>query len=61
LKNEYDESLGVFLTMSEFKTVLAELEELEDIRAVEVFENRKDKEFIPFQQALDEIKNGFIH
>jgi hypothetical protein len=55
VKGEHDETLGVFLTVSEFQSILDELEELEDIKAADAFESRKDKEFLPFQQALDEM------
>jgi hypothetical protein len=34
--------------------------ELEDIKAADAFETREDKEFVPFRQALDEIRNGLI-
>ena len=60
VKGEHDEPLGVFLTVTEFQSILDELEELEDIKAADAFESRKDKEFVPFQQALNEIKNGLI-
>ena len=60
VKGEGDELLGVFLTVSEFQSILDELEELEDIKAADAFENRKDKEFLPFREALDEIKNGLV-
>jgi len=60
VKGEHDEPLGVFLTVSEFQSILDELEELEDIKAADAFESRKDKEFVPFRQALDEINNGLV-
>ena len=58
VKGEHDEPLGVFLTVSEFQSILDELEELEDIRAVDAFESGTDKEFVPIRQALDEIKDS---
>ena len=60
IKGESGEPLGVFLTVLEFENILVELEELEDIKAADAFENRKDKQFIPFRQALEEIKDGLI-
>jgi hypothetical protein len=60
VKDKHDEPLGVFLTVTEFQSILDDLEELEDIKAVDAFESRKDKEFVPFRQALDEIKNGLV-
>jgi hypothetical protein len=60
VKGESDEPLGVFLTVSEFKNILDDLEELEDIKTTDAFESRKDKEFVPFRQALEEIKNGLV-
>jgi hypothetical protein len=47
-----DEPLGVFLTIAEYQGILDELEELEDIKVVDAFERREDKEFVPFHQAL---------
>ena len=60
VKDERDEPLGVFLTVSEFQGILDGLEELEDIKAAEAFESCKDQEFLPFRKALDEIKNGLV-
>jgi hypothetical protein len=60
VNGEGGEPLGVFLTVSEFENILDDLEELEDIKVADAFENRKDKEFIPFRQALDEIRNGLV-
>ncbi len=60
VKGEGDEPIGVFLTVPEFQGILEDLEELEDIKAVDAFEARKDKEFISFRQALDEIRNGLV-
>jgi hypothetical protein len=60
VKDERDEPLGVFFTVTEFQSILDELEELEDIKAADAAESRRNKEFIPFRQALDEIKNGLV-
>jgi hypothetical protein len=60
VKDEGDKPLGVFLTVAEFQNILDDLEELEDIKAADAFENRKDKEFVPFRQALEEIKSGLV-
>jgi hypothetical protein len=57
VKGDGDQPLGVFLTVAEFQNILDDLEELEDIKVADAFESRKDKEFVPFRQALDEIKN----
>lgn len=60
VKGESGEPLGVFLTVLEFENILDDLEELEDIKAVDAFESRKEKEFVPFRQALNEIRNGLV-
>ena len=52
--------IGVFLTVPEFESILDELEDLEDIKAADAFTSRPDKEFIPFTQALEEIKSGLV-
>jgi hypothetical protein len=52
--------IGVFLTVSEFESIIEDLEDLEDIKAADAFTSRPDKEFIPFRQALEEIKNGLV-
>jgi len=57
IKDEAGTPLGVFLTVQEFENIL---EDLEDIKAVDAFESRTDKTFIPFKQALEEIKNGLV-
>ena len=59
IKNEAGQDVGVFLTTSEFRQLLEELEELEDIKAFDEAKN-KDEESIPFRQALEEIKNGLV-
>jgi hypothetical protein len=50
VKGENDEPLGVFLTIAEYHCILDELDELEDIKVVDSFERREDKEFVPFRQ-----------
>jgi hypothetical protein len=60
VQGEDGKPFGVFLTVSEFGNILDDLEELEDIKAADAFENRENKEFIPFRQALEEIKNGLV-
>ena len=60
VNGEAGQPLGVFLTVSEFENILDDLEELEDIKVADAFEIRKDKEFVPFRQALDEIRNGLV-
>jgi hypothetical protein len=60
VKDENGLPLGVFLTVAEFENILEELEDIEDVKAADAFENRPDKEFIPFRQALEEIKSGRV-
>ena len=45
----------VVLSLEEYKKILAELEELESIRAYDSAISCKD-EIIPFEQAISEIK-----
>lgn len=58
VKDEKGRDLGVFLTKSDFDKLLEELEDLEDIKAFDEAESRTDEEFIPFEQALEEIKES---
>ena len=51
---------GVFVTISEFRLILDNLEELEDIQTVNAFEAREGKEFMPFKQALQEIRANLV-
>jgi hypothetical protein len=60
VKDESGLPLGVFLTVAEFESILEELEDIEDIKAADAFESRPHKEFIPFRQALEEIKSGRV-
>jgi hypothetical protein len=52
--------LGVFLSLADYEKLLEELEDYEDIKALQAFENRPDKEFISLKQALDEIDQGVV-
>lgn len=58
VKDEKGHDLGVFLTKSDFDKLLEELEDLEDIKAYDEAKNRADEEYIPFQQAIEEIKKS---
>ncbi|MEO8821022.1 MAG: hypothetical protein ABI267_07050 [Ginsengibacter sp.] len=58
VKDEKGQDLGVFLTKNDFDKLLEELEDLEDNKAFDEAESRTDKEFIPFEQALEEIKES---
>ena len=57
VKDEKGRDLGVFLTKSEFDKLLEELEDYEDIKAFDEAESRSDKEFMPYREAIDKIKN----
>jgi Zn-finger nucleic acid-binding protein len=56
VKDEAGKELGVFLTKSDFDKLLEELEDYEDIKAFDEAESRTDKEFIPYREAVAEIK-----
>lgn len=56
ITNEKGEKTGVYLLMDDFDRLLDEIEDLEDAKAFEMAMNREDKEFIPFDQALEEMK-----
>lgn len=58
VKDEKGRDLGVFLTKRDFDKLLEELEDLEDIKAYDKAKSCVDEEFIPFEQALEEIKKG---
>ena len=47
--------VGVFLGISEYRRILAQLEELESIRAYDAAKASKE-EAIPFEQAVKEIE-----
>lgn len=56
VKDEKGRDPGVFLTKSEFDKLLEELEDLEDIKSYDEAKNRADEEYVPYEQALAEIK-----
>ena len=56
VKDESGKEVGVFLTKKDFDKLLEELEDYEDIKALNNAKSRVDEEFIPFEQALEEIK-----
>jgi len=58
VKDEKGRDLGVFLTKSDFDKLLDEIEDLEDIKAYDGAKSRTGQEFIPFEQALKEIKQS---
>lgn len=51
------QKIGVFLTIVDFEKLIEELEDFEDIKVFEEAEKRKDKEFISFEQAEEEMKS----
>jgi hypothetical protein len=58
-----DEDLNkkfVVLPYSEWKIILEEMEELDDIRAYDGAKDEADDEILPFEQAVKEIENGKI-
>lgn len=55
LVDKKGERVGVFLGIEEYRKLLAELEELESIRAYDAAKASKD-EAIPFDQAVREIE-----
>jgi len=58
-----DENLNkksVILPYSEWKNIVEEMEELEDIRAYDQAKNEVNDESIPFEQAVKEIEDGMV-
>jgi len=58
-----DENLNkksVILPYSEWKNIVGEMEELEDIRAYDQVKNEVNDESIPFEQAVKEIEDGVV-
>lgn len=55
LVDEKGKRIGVLLNMEEYRNILAELEELESIRAFDAAKSSKD-EAVPFDQAVREIE-----
>ena len=53
--DEKGKRIGVLLDMDEYRNILAELEELESIRAFDAAKASKD-EAVPFDQAVREIE-----
>lgn len=60
IKDNQGKELGVFLTTSDFKYLLEELEELEDIKSYDKAKKRGGEEIIPFKQVIEELRNGVI-
>ena len=54
LVDEHGKRVGVLLDMEEYRKILAELEELESIRAFDAAKASHD-EAVPFDQAIREI------
>ena len=53
--DEEGKRVGVLLDLEEYRNILAELEELESIRAFDAAKASKD-EAVPFDQAVHEIE-----
>lgn len=53
--DEKGNRIGVFLDISDYQKLLAELEELESVRAYDIAKSSKD-ETIPFEKAISEIE-----
>ena len=60
VKDEKGHDLGVFLTKNEFEKLLEELEDYEDIKAYDKAKSKTNEEFIPFKQAVEEIKKSWL-
>jgi hypothetical protein len=56
IKDDHGNPIGVFLNIDEYRKLLAELEELEEIRAYDLAKNADD-EAIPFEQTISEIES----
>jgi PHD/YefM family antitoxin component YafN of YafNO toxin-antitoxin module len=56
--DENGERVSVLLAWDDYRRLLEELEELEAIRAYDAAKASSD-EAIPFEQATDEIENGW--
>ncbi|GJL76739.1 MAG TPA: hypothetical protein PKM20_11545 [Nitrosomonas sp.] len=58
-----DENLNkksVVLPYAEWKNIIEEMEELDDIRAYDQAKNETEDETIAFEQAVKEIKSGKV-
>jgi PHD/YefM family antitoxin component YafN of YafNO toxin-antitoxin module len=61
--DENGKRVSVILPVEEYERLLEELEELEDIRAAaeaRVAIERGEDELIPFEQAMQEIREGKV-
>ena len=54
--DDNEQKKAVIITFNEWKRILAEMEELDDIRAYDMAKADKDDEIIPFEQAIMEIQ-----
>lgn len=54
--NDKSQKKAVIIKFNEWKSILTEMEELEDIRAYDTAKADKTDEVIPFEQAIREIK-----
>ncbi len=58
-----DENLNrksVVLPYAEWKNIVEEMEELDDIRTYDRAKNEAEDEVVPFEQAVKEIENGKV-
>lgn len=58
-----DENLNrksVVLPYAEWKNLVEEMEELDDIRAYDRAKNETEDEVVPFEEAVEEIENGKV-
>ena len=54
--NNKEKTKAVIIKFNEWKNILSEMEELDDIRAYDTAKADKDDEIIPFEQAIIEIR-----
>jgi hypothetical protein len=54
--NNNAQKKAVIIKFNEWENILAEMEELDDIRAYDIAKTDKDDEIIPFEQAIMEIR-----
>lgn len=55
ITNDKGKKISVVLSIKEYKKIMEELEDLEDIKAYDKAMNRK-QEFIPLDKAIQEIE-----
>jgi hypothetical protein len=58
-----DENLNrksVVLPYAEWKNIVEEMKELDDIRAYDRAKNETEDKIVPFEQAVEEIENGKV-